>query len=680
MNKRAVESIFIVLLCVVYLPILIIDFGLHVDYARWASYRGTGFFVFPESNYLFMIGRPISAILVNLQCAIVQTIHDFSVVRAITFVLMALCAISFYIYIKKRLLIEHFWALTISFCVFTLPPMQTHFAFISSGGQGPATILFVIFAYLLVDRVRMGEDFSLMHAKLYILYMITACIIYLIAMFCYPPNAMFFLVFTFAHLIFSNFEDYPKTRFIIIRDILFCGISMILFFFLLKFIYLPFMQSLSPEFKSLGESLKQSNYRFVLNITMARGLIFGNMSTIGFGGIYDLWFAPGKVVPVIIGILTSGITFIFIRLFFTNNMKDLSFRRKLGWSLQMAIIAIVIVLMVNAPVLLSNVENSVDIGYRIYFPFSAIVVLVLCWVFIRIGEWLDSFKMKVVTNSVAVVMLVSFALIAEANLLYTAINANRELNLVRQKLASRDLSKIRSIIVIEPSRNVFFNEKHLKREFGYTATDPLVNGLPFAVLSDMGVKRLDVNLIAVKPSIPATIFIDDSVVLIDMNELSIKKNSYKPNYTIIASPIIEGESGMFDRRYALDNNSDTFWEEVGTFPFILPINFYWVEDSLIQHLEPISASGVKVMKYLMRSLNDGGARRMPTDWKLQGSNNGVSWIDVDVKMNQQPWVNKEDRFFDVTTPDTYRFYRLYIIKASAGDSNIIRLYDITLRK
>lgn len=69
-------------------------------------------------------------------------------------------------------------------------------------------------------------------------------------------------------------------------------------------------------------------------------------------------------------------------------------------------------------------------------------------------------------------------------------------------------------------------------------------------------------------------------------------------------------------------------------------------------------------------------------WKIQGSNNKTSWIDIDDRSGIATWAAYESRSYDVATPGSYRYYRLYVPDSTyvySGDLRIgeWELFEIT---
>ena len=86
-----------------------------------------------------------------------------------------------------------------------------------------------------------------------------------------------------------------------------------------------------------------------------------------------------------------------------------------------------------------------------------------------------------------------------------------------------------------------------------------------------------------------------------------------------------------------------------------------------------------------RNYNDGGvASPCPTIWKLQGSNNGSDWTDLDSQTGQS-FTQSQKKTYSFQNSTTYSYYRLYItgssnsIHASIGEVEMIELLTPNLQ-
>jgi len=85
----------------------------------------------------------------------------------------------------------------------------------------------------------------------------------------------------------------------------------------------------------------------------------------------------------------------------------------------------------------------------------------------------------------------------------------------------------------------------------------------------------------------------------------------------------------------------------------------------------------QVFAYTVRLTDSNELTRAPKDWKLQGSNNGSSWTDLDTQTSQTGWYSTESRTFYVGNTTDYRYFRLNIT-ANNGDGTYTEVGEICL--
>lgn len=77
---------------------------------------------------------------------------------------------------------------------------------------------------------------------------------------------------------------------------------------------------------------------------------------------------------------------------------------------------------------------------------------------------------------------------------------------------------------------------------------------------------------------------------------------------------------------------------------------------------------VAVVKYGITSAND-SAGRDPKNWKLQGSTDGQTWVDLDTRADEDFPQRFQPRTFDVANETAYGWYRLDVT-ANSGDAEV----------
>lgn len=183
MNKSARAGLFILILVAPFLPVLTSVYGAHNDYSRFFY---DGICCFPETRFLFEIGRPLGAILLNLQFAFFNSIADFSIGRAFS---LAVLVVTFLL-TWKRLSIEAPRAAPwIALLLCLLPASLIYVFWLANLVPGTLTLLLATVAAMLVQKsYSAGERGQRWRWSGYAI--LVACFLI------YPANAYHFLTFT----------------------------------------------------------------------------------------------------------------------------------------------------------------------------------------------------------------------------------------------------------------------------------------------------------------------------------------------------------------------------------------------------------------------------------------------------------------------------------------------------
>ena len=134
-----------------------------------------------------------------------------------------------------------------------------------------------------------------------------------------------------------------------------------------------------------------------------------------------------------------------------------------------------------------------------------------------------------------------------------------------------------------------------------------------------------------------------------MSSVSLAADQSLISSTGIISVSDENSAGFEGAANAFDSNNYTKWLAFN--------NTAW----LSYHLENIS----NVTSYSITSAND-SPNRDPRSWSLQGSNDGVSWTDIDKQVSQTFYSRHETKNYTVNEPSAYEFFRLNITQNSGG--------------
>lgn len=664
------------LLLLIYLPIFSIDFGIHNDYSLWSYDKTQDWLLsYPETKFLMLEGRPLGALLLNVQFWFLNGISDFAVARFVSFIFALTSAYLLYSYLTKRLLMDSFWALSLVACIFTLPSVQLYVIWVTNFVPGTLNVFLVIVSYLLFDEVGIDNPLKTRY-KLFCLS--SAFFLFLSSFFIYPPNSLFFLVFPFIGVLFSGLSSWQETRMRVVRDIVFCGLGMTAYFLLHKFVLFPYFLAKYPYIWEVVKEEGGGCYQFALSAKLAGARdIFYEISKIALGGVWDT-LGEDKPTIIILFTILLGVVAISIRNVVAQHVRqdgsasgmtepllkefgNLGQRQKIRYGLQAGLICFIIILLSNAPLLLSSGATQLGsqrLGYRLIFPYSAMVITVLFWLLFHVSQF--EFKGSSVARVVAILVAVSSGIIASENLLNTSLNANMELNFIRQKLANADFSYVNTIALIKLNRSKVIIKRRLKHDFRLMATNyTFIGGIVKAVLSEMGVKQA-IHVSDIEPEKMERPYLEsDSTLVIDMNEAR-QKRYYCPkqfkSLMVEASATGSPRYGIF-RAFDNSNDKESFWE-AALFPQWIKIDY---------------SEKRQVTEYILQTGEV--AERMPKDWKLLASQDGANWILVDERKNQTGWRADEKRRYKVEKPSLCKYY---LFRFTSGNDETLRIYEIKI--
>lgn len=136
-------------------------------------------------------------------------------------------------------------------------------------------------------------------------------------------------------------------------------------------------------------------------------------------------------------------------------------------------------------------------------------------------------------------------------------------------------------------------------------------------------------------------------------------NTAPAGYVASASQAPQPAYNAFDK-------TDSVWQtNSGTFPG--QVGSQWVQVKLP------AAAGVGA--YALLGINSSGGN--PADFKLQGSNDGQNFVDLDVRSGIT-WAANETKNFFLPAVVSYMYYRLLVTRLSAGTATFLTVRELTL--
>lgn len=312
-------------------------YGIHNDY-EMLNFKSSGFF-HPEAEALFAIARPVAGLLTNLTVLPVQVLSDYRWMRIFSILTVCLTGSLLIAICIHRLRTGVVEAVAIALATFLVPPFI--YSVLNSSAWSPhlLSVLLVMVAYgaLSASNVLLPSfhealqrrDAAMLlrqawaYARLKPVW--AGCIVYQLALFDYPPNAMLLAVLPVVAVLFARLPVGYRTL-IAVRDIGFVGANIVIFTIAAKLVYLPLVRL----FTSMGTGAPKATdsgalaaritatYRFDFNFDpmVALERFAGLLKVAG-----DLWFLPQVRFHVVLGIVVA-LAFVLAQLVFLMRRRD----------------------------------------------------------------------------------------------------------------------------------------------------------------------------------------------------------------------------------------------------------------------------------------------------------------------------------------------------------------------
>ncbi len=169
---------------------------------------------------------------------------------------------------------------------------------------------------------------------------------------------------------------------------------------------------------------------------------------------------------------------------------------------------------------------------------------------------------------------------------------------------------------------------------------------------------------------------DVQIPLTFVNQVPIMTSATAPAGVVAHSQAQATWEGYKIFKQATDRDGGSWFTNDGTATGWVSYDFGAGNDKVITHymMRPLATSAT------MGSSDPSGA---PRDWQLQGSSNGTTWVDIDARSAQSPFVAGEERTYQTTNTTAYRYYRLNITttqhtNAPGTDSNWVTMNGLKL--
>jgi len=124
-----------------------------------------------------------------------------------------------------------------------------------------------------------------------------------------------------------------------------------------------------------------------------------------------------------------------------------------------------------------------------------------------------------------------------------------------------------------------------------------------------------------------------------------------------------GYQGTATEDFAIDIDTDTYWQSQSGLPAWLLYKFP-------------TESPVIITEFAVKIVNSDAACK-PTDFKLQGSNDSISWTDLHTVVGES-WASDGPKIYTFVNSTAYIYYRLYITSTTGGNYTKIKDWQLRL--
>lgn len=454
-----------------FLPILVSRFALHNDWSFLAGdVRFPWWYRYPESDHLFIVGRPLGALLLNVQGLLVTSLGAMLASRFVAVAFILIAAWIMYRFLTGSLGASRFPATALAASIALLPPFELYAAWSTNLVPGALTVALSSALYLWLDRA--WPDGPPTKPRADVIAIVVALVL---LMSIYPPTALFSLVFTVARLLL----DGASARRVAVRDWLVSAASMLGYFVAGKFVFIPAAISINPSFAEGLSVVDSIGYAFSVTTDLTAKIEFlahymGLVLSLTPGTVLGPWAAAGLAAIAILGWVAVA--------------RARLTRDNVGTVVVTALFVAATFLLSTAPVAAAKGDIT---GYRLAAASEAIwLLVVLAPLF-----YLPQDRFRAAAAALWTVVLLIQVGVSDYILERTALDCEREYNAFRTIVARAQNGTTLDLVVVLMPRGSQLLEPPLPYEFGLlSVNEGHVVGMLGAAVEDTGFKggiRLD---------------------------------------------------------------------------------------------------------------------------------------------------------------------------------------------
>lgn len=506
-----------------YSPVFLTKFGIQNDYNMRPPDGHTS--LHPETYLVLSIGRPLEAILLNVQFQFVRTVSDLRVARLFSFLVSFLLVWILLRLLVTKWLIDPVLAVSMALCILVSPPMQYVIVWWSGFATGLISVLVTIWSYLLVDKAFSNHTGAEPICRRRAYYLVASWLVFFASLMLYEARAMFIFVLILMDVIFSDLHSWPTVRRRIVWQVSLYASVMV--------VYYIFIQHVVPAYMTYVEMYISRPVWWApsgLHLTRDLGTkasYFLELSRFAWAGSWHL--VSETVAPITVLCLVLISVFVTLRHSVRHSQPtdqregSIAKRQWNKWAVEKIGVVACLLILCNSSRLLS-VHSY--LGYRLVFPYTVSVLAILFWI---LNYWFDELKGKrlsYVIRLLAVGIALSWTFLAHLNVANVAKNLNLEFNYIRGALAEADVSSLETVAVVQLPEYDYLLDRKLKFEFATMATNfCFIGKIVTHALLDLGSDPSSIETIEIPPGASISPYLKENLLVIDMNRARIAENS-----------------------------------------------------------------------------------------------------------------------------------------------------------
>lgn len=477
-NKHlSVATSALIVFCAVvlfFMPIFGHQFGYINDYTIFEYDNHLCCFGFPETTQIIAIGRPLQALLLNIQLLFVGDIQSLQLMRLFFVFMIGTAATLFFLYVQSNLNIGRYSAALLAVLTFTLPSMVINSFWVTQSIPGIVPLFLVLFAHFWMQK-RNSSD----HNKTFVIVGVFSLIF--CSLLIYPPATFFFLTLTFIKFVFGPKDIIRAKLADISAEVMILLAACIVYFLSIKYVLKPILLM-----SNFGELDFQRHYNNIdtANSAYKFSLSFDLVSKIT--RIHDLfvmdfsaWF-PQLPMSLIIPV---GLVFILILTWAslrTPYLKQIKTSSKIVLGLALSGL---IPCLAAIPVLVG--QGDYPILYRVIFASMATIPVAIVFAIDRTLIAGKSWLVFVSTLVVSTGLIFAAEISSYQRLALMVSRLSAEYRHVLDTVSSENLADTREIR-IPPIDSPLDPSRFLYGDFGYTAVNSITTGMVNAVARTTG--------------------------------------------------------------------------------------------------------------------------------------------------------------------------------------------------